>query len=890
MPTPLRLLQIPVLILLGLLTATALPAQDANDPSDESANLGGLFPSVGGGETFRILGPIRTVENRAYTDQRTTLLIGDLTVEADRMVIDFVTLEVLAEGDVLVKEGEDLQLRASRIEYDRRSMQGMAYDANGRTGDLFFFASPNEEEGRPTFRRVNADQTTFRGVRLTANSFPKPMWYIHSSEAVLVENERFSLRNPVLYIRGLPVFWLPYYSRSFDQGSPWNFETGFISEYGAYTRIRYQLSHRSTVPGWFDPTKTRTRSFGVLGIRSDLFTSGTIGIATDYRYSLNFEQHIGELSLYGVRDTQREEIAVDGGESDEGEDRWFYRHKHNSMFGRTIWQLNVDWMSDADIYYDLYDPFTLDETRGRRPERGYEVAGSYVQRNWLARASARFRERLSRDRLTDFTDPRDDDLDYDADVDFLDGEDADGDGISEDRFGKVTERFQGTLATNMMTVGRSPFYWQGRANVFQATDAGFNQNNENDDVDFTGFDAYNSISNLIRLDPRGRVTWLNTVGIGAGNYDRDSTDLVASGSDFPTRLTDEEIDELEARVEAEEEGAEEELNEATRGAKFLSPSEVYLGQSDRLANYDDVDSQMVWADYVSRLSARFSNDLAGYLQYTYRRTTDDGPDQFYRRIGRVEAFEDIYNFPTNSHWIETALNYFPVVPFLETSWLTGYNLDTGEDEYANDRKWYTGITNEFTNATEEFNTFLDFFLENRQIRDPEDPDAFEQSVINATTGFKYIPIHQRWWTGLDISGQIPLDEDPVDADNRERQRFDENETDVNIRPLFGRQFGPKYRVEAFVEYNTRISDIRSAGVTIVRDLVDADLLLFLGVRNNNNDFDDDDTDSSTAENDFEPQFRVSLALKVGGGEAQNFGDATQIGTLIEPRRLPSYVE
>jgi hypothetical protein len=898
MPTPHTLLRIPVLIMLCLLAVGTLPAQvvgDDDGPAYDGQSESSL-PSIGGDETFRIVGPLRTVENRAYSDQRSTLHIGDISIEADRMVLDLVTREVLAEGNVVLKEGKDKKLEADRLEYSHRFEQGFAVGSKGRMGALYFYASPKEDGDSPTFRQVNADQMTFRGVRLTTNVFPKPMWWIHSSEAVLIDGERWSLRNPVLWIRGVPVFWLPYYSRAFEQGSPWNFEVGNLSDYGFYTRITYRLLHETKVPAWFDPTKTRVRDKGVATFHGDIFTSATVGAGVDYDYSFNFDQHMGQLSVYGVRDTEREEIRATGdddddSDSDSGDTRYFYRHRHNSMFGRTIWQLNVDWVGDADIYYDLYDPFQMYEgQRGRRAERGVDFAGGYVARTWLARASVRIRERLSRDRAMDFTDPRDDDLDYEADADFLD-EDSSGDGIASDRYGRVSERFQGTIATRLKQVSTSPLYWQGRLSAFRALDAGFNQNNSNDDDDVTGLEAYTSLTHRLRLDPRGRLTWLNTIGVGAGNYDRSSTQLTASKSDFPERLTDEEIADLEARVEAEEEGAQDELDQATRGAKFLSPSEVYLGTSERIASYDDVDSQMVWADYTSRLNARFTNDLAGNLRYRFRRTSDNGIDQFYRRVGRVEAWEDIYNFPTNSHWIEGELNYNPLVPMIASSLVGGYNIDTGEDRYANDRLWYVGLENEYSDARDEFRAFFDLFLENHQLRDPSDPNAFEQTIINGYTSLQYVPVHQRWWLGLDISGYYNLDEDPIESENRERRRLDENEPDVSIRPLVGRQLGPKYRTEAFIEYNTRYSDIRAIGVTIIRDLVDADLLVFVGLRNHERRTydDDDDDDDGRPETDLKPEFRVSLALKVGG-ESSELGGGARIGTMRDRRRSPSYIE
>ena len=314
---------------------------------------------------------IITEGNVAYGIGRTVIFFKDYRIAADRMVIDLVTQEVQAEGNVTLT-GPKQEVRASSLRYNFRSNEGVAFDVEGRYGRLFFRTDWDEDENGPSFRRINEDEAVFRGARYTACNFPVPHYYVAAKEVVLMLDERIFLKSAVLWVRGVPVMYWPFYTKSIHEGSPWSVEIGHMSRYGFYTRIGYQIDHESRVPSWEDPSRYQTRSSGKLALNADLFSGGAVGVGLKYKYQYDFNRHLGDLQLYGVRDRVRDV------ESDSDEDRWVYRHRHNSIFGKTIFQLNADWMSDPDIYYDILDHFD-DVERGRRPERRVRAAVTYVE-------------------------------------------------------------------------------------------------------------------------------------------------------------------------------------------------------------------------------------------------------------------------------------------------------------------------------------------------------------------------------------------------------------------------------------------------------------------------------------------------------------------------------
>lgn len=940
------------LALLGWMLGTTLPAaaQLAPAKSTRPSPSAMMGLALGGDEEakedesgaapLRIVGPMRSVEDVAYSEGRATVEFGELKITADRLVIDLLTQEIQAEGDVAI-EGTTEQIRASSVRYSARFQQGVAFDTEGRFERIFFYASPKETPDNPSFRRINEDAAIFRGARLTTCGFPVPHYYVATTEIVVVLGKRIYLKNPVVHVRGIPILWLPYYSRAFDEDSRWQVELGLLDddEYGPYSRIVYEVFHKSTTADWLDPTKPRTRHKGRLGLKGDIFTGGALGVGMDYEYSFDFQRHIGSLSVYGMRDTVRDiddgdaeltDVTQDDGIPDEedGDNRWLYRHRHNSLFGDFIAQWNADWMSDPDIYYDVLDP--LQETgvpglqRGRVAERRVRAAVTYLKDDWLARINHETKERITRNYYQDYSEPLDDDLNYAFDTDITQDNDNDSNGISGERYGRVAEKYEGRVATRLVPLLRSPIYGRLEANVFDNMDTGFNEFEDTDNETFQGADIYGALTHRTKITPDGRFTWLNTVGVGVGFYDRGSDSLFGDEVDFPdTPETPEETtfttpdgevvtllpgtrvdgtvfplvptlnpDGTTTNPDGSIVDAEGNLiSPAPLGLRALDDETVYLGTSTDTASYRDVDPTYLWADYTSRLSARFSNDLSGYLRYTYRKGSDEGAGNFFERIGRQEAFEDIYDFPTDYHWLEQDLTYTPYFPNWQVFLRTGYNLEGGEDLNPNERLFYATIGSNWTNESQEWTLGSYLSYEGRRARSENDPDRYDDTRIFGGINAAWTPRHERYWASLDIYGDYPIEDDPKFNDPRSEARFDENDADIGIRPLVGRKVGPKYMAEAWFEYQTDGDDFEEVAAKITRDLHDAEASITFGVRNESDDDEDDadDTNEDDPQEDYKPFVRGQFRLKLPT-EDQELSAASTGRARSRARTTASYVE
>ncbi len=887
-----------VVFLISSISTTAL-SQDLITIGEEpdtptSGPFGGVqnLPDAQDRYNFRAEEGLVFEGNVAYGEGRTTVDYEEFTMEADKMVIDLTSGNISAEGNVIF-EGPTEFVRAERGKFNLYTSEGAAFGLDGQQSDFYFKAIWDEEKNGPSFRQIDEQTSIFRGSYVTTSSFPKPQYYIASQEIFFVKNERVFFKNPVLWVRGVPVMWLPYYSRSLTGGSPWSFEFGYGTEFGAYGRLGYRYIHQHKVPSFDDPEEYVTRSHGQLDAFLDWYSRRGTGFGGRYTYQINEGQHVGYVEAYGIRDRERD-LEAQGQEPEDEEERWVYRHRNNSQIieNNLYLQFDIDEVSDPDVYTDFLDRWAVDGDfeRGRMFERGMEGAITYRDDNMIARVGAEQKERLGRDTYQDPSEPGSDDLDFEPDLLFLlptdpmdpeydpiVEEDFDEDGIARNRFGRVRENVYGKLASRMLNIaGQNPLYVDGNARAFNSLDKGLNPVDTSDDTRVRGADIFGQVTHRLRFGER--TTWLNSVGAGAASYKREDSILlpeddineaaIKTGEDMftiipPEQMTYPELGEGEEYVIPD--------------ARFADEETLILGgEGTSTVSFNDADNTYYFGQLDSRLSHRFTEFLQAYIRYFIREGTDDSLGEVYERMGYQEAFEDVHDFYTNRHFVEGNASYFLRYPNIIVSVLARENLQSGEDIYPNEqlRLVSSGIT--YISQERDFRAQIITFYEERQIRDRDDPNNYEQPTLGGNIVLRYFPKHYRYWAQLITSWSHRLEEDPVQQSAQVRRRFDEEDTEFIIEPTIGRQFGPKYKVQVGGRYNTRYQIWDEAGITIIRDLKDAEFGIFMGVTNNENaarekEDENDEEIAEAGDTDFDEDretvyefdVRVNFRFKIG---------------------------
>ena len=328
---------------------------------------------------------------------------------------------------------------------------------------------------------------------MTACDFKIPHYYVKAREVVLFEKDRIFLRGATFYVAGMPVLYLPAFSRSLYESSPWFVQLGYGSRTGGRVRLGYSYQHRTEEPSLTGDGKMEVRSAGKADVYLDYLTKIGPGAGFDYTYQAEYGKHRGELSLYSASDSDRQVAGttVDNDSLSDESKRWRIAWKHRTEVTPDLTALvNIDYFSDPDIFYDILDFYSEDlDQRDRQIERRGRVALTWVREAYVARIMADVKDRVGLSRYNDYSNPRTDDRDYDIEPGSK-LKDTDADGISSKRWGRVaTKAPQLDFSTRWLPVAGRPLYYNGEAHLYNSLDRGVNTVSHADNAYVQGVEA-----------------------------------------------------------------------------------------------------------------------------------------------------------------------------------------------------------------------------------------------------------------------------------------------------------------------------------------------------------------------------------------------------------------
>jgi hypothetical protein len=799
-----------------------------------------------------------------YGPGRTQVVYQGMFLEADRLILDNRLQEVQGEGNVIFRRldrpaGEEI--RADWMRYNFAEEEGVAFGARGQSPPIYFRTmepKPGADPTLPPLRQISPQESIFRHTEVSGCDFVVPHYFVRAREIILFPQDRIFFRGASFYVSGVPVMHLPFYTRGLQDGSPWFFKVGSGGRTGTRVRLGYQFEHEVHEPSFEDESFMQQRSFGQAQWFADYLSKRGFGAGMDYKYQFDFDRHRGRLQAYGIGDDDRTVVGARPGDEPEDEsNRWQLYWQHRSQLNdRLSLIVNIDALSDPEVYYDILDQFAPDDgERGRVIERRGRVALTYLREAYVARLLLEVKDRAGLNRFNNFALPFDDDRNFDLDP-FTSLEDSDSDGISRDRWGRVTKRLpELTFATRYLPMRRAPLYYMSEISIYNNLDKGLNTVSTKDDAWVRGLEFYNQL--LWQYKFTERLVLIAKLGAGAGVAIREESDL---GIDLESVAPDaaglRRVDNL-----------------------FFTDTEGTFLVGDEEFNHDDIDDFYAWADASLRLNARFTDALSGYLEWRFRETTDDFVGDFYARIGDYTSREDLFNYRLKEHWLEGGLNYRLLHPDLLLYANAGINLKSDADVFPNERlrNWRVGAR--WTNRARTLTLDGSVGGDTNQVGAAS--DGGEQDRFTVRSQLVYSPIHRRWFTRVSFS-HTSSSGDRIQADDSDQfTLFTDSDTRNRVTWSYGRELGPKWRTRFDVNWESRSSDggesssgLRDIRWELQRDLHDA--LVILQVRRrldlteveNRNDF--------VAELDFQLGLQFKLPAQevaVGAGEIRTIDAA-----------------
>jgi LPS-assembly protein len=272
------------------------------------------------------------VDNLARGTNGVFIRYGNAILTADELEANTQTGEVIADGHVRIQQDEQIWA-SEHIRYNFKTHQLEA--AHFRTGSWPLFAAG---EG------LRADQTNRIYVGTGTNAFvtvednDQPAIKVRARYIKIIPGDRVEARHATVYVGGVPIFYLPYYSRKLgDQKSNLNFIPGYRSSYGAYILGRYTWLLNEELDGV---------------VHVDYRTRRGVGVGPDFNFHLG-RWGDGTFRYYYTHD---ENPNIDGTGSTIPEDRQrVYFSYQATPFTNLEVKAMVRYQGDSNIVRDFFE-------------------------------------------------------------------------------------------------------------------------------------------------------------------------------------------------------------------------------------------------------------------------------------------------------------------------------------------------------------------------------------------------------------------------------------------------------------------------------------------------------------------------------------------------------
>lgn len=166
---------------------------------------------------------------------------GDTLLRADYMSVRTDSGDLHARGNVFYQRGTETW-QGDEFRYNMKSKRG-DFGAFKAYYDPFYLAASES-------RRTGPDAFELKNISLTTCEGDDPAISVHASEGSIVSN-RVTARHAVIYIaNSIPIFYMPYYSRSLDQHERFfQILPGYNSRLGAFLLTAYNYPIAGVVRG-----------------------------------------------------------------------------------------------------------------------------------------------------------------------------------------------------------------------------------------------------------------------------------------------------------------------------------------------------------------------------------------------------------------------------------------------------------------------------------------------------------------------------------------------------------------------------------------------------------------------------------------------------------------
>ncbi|MFV0338668.1 MAG: LPS-assembly protein LptD [Chthoniobacterales bacterium] len=238
----------------------------------------------------------------AIAENNVQIHYGGVSIYCDYAEYNPDSRDVLLVGNIRLYSAEAV-LTGERALYNLETKQMRALEMRGAAHPMLFRAFSMRAPSLREFRATNSIITT--------DDSSEPDYYIRSRTVRIYPDDRVVFLNSTLYVRNIPVFWLPYLYSSLNE-TGFTFLPGYDSRWGAFflTTYAFPLGAGENIIGRVH-VDGRTKQGVALGFDLDLkfgkdnrstgeflsyyaFDDSEDGLdnANDGRYRVSYKQHL----------------------------------------------------------------------------------------------------------------------------------------------------------------------------------------------------------------------------------------------------------------------------------------------------------------------------------------------------------------------------------------------------------------------------------------------------------------------------------------------------------------------------------------------------------------------------------------------------------------------
>jgi len=287
------------------------------------------------------------------------------SLRGDHAVVNMQSYDVLAEGNVTFERGSDIWV-GNKLRYNFKSQKG---DFGGFDAYLDpFYAKADSSH------RVGADEYLLENAKLSTCEGDHPDAYFRAKKIWIVPGHHIRAEHVVLYIKGVPVMYSPYWNQNIGDKNFMSIVPGYSSRFYAYllTEFNYRISRKVEASSHVDLRMRRGVGLGQdfmwssSGNAKELSTERNMDNKDDnfwhYGQMLQSDQSqetpeeepwAGDLITYYTHDAWPDEGDTQPYKIDN--DRYRLRLYHNQSFDEQNYLMSqINYLSDPKIIEQFF--------------------------------------------------------------------------------------------------------------------------------------------------------------------------------------------------------------------------------------------------------------------------------------------------------------------------------------------------------------------------------------------------------------------------------------------------------------------------------------------------------------------------------------------------------